>query len=83
MLRAARSATANLAEGYGRYHYLDQAKFLSNSRGSLYEVLEHAITAADEELISHRQLETLREKIDLAIKLLNGYRAYLLKKSKS
>jgi four helix bundle protein len=26
--RAARSVTANIAEGYGRYHYLDEAKFL-------------------------------------------------------
>jgi four helix bundle protein len=27
--RVARSITANIAEGYGRYHYLDEAKFLS------------------------------------------------------
>jgi four helix bundle protein len=27
LLRAARSTTANIAEGYGRFHYLDNAKF--------------------------------------------------------
>ena len=34
VLRAARSTTANIAEGYGRFHYLDNAKFCSASRGS-------------------------------------------------
>src|SRR5213592_769909 len=32
LLRAARSTTANIAEGYGRFHYLDNAKFCSNAR---------------------------------------------------
>ena len=45
VLRAARSGTANIAEGYGRFHYLDNAKFCSNARGSVYEVLDHLITA--------------------------------------
>jgi four helix bundle protein len=31
------SVGANIAEGYGRYHYLDKIKFFYNSRGSLYE----------------------------------------------
>lgn len=26
-LKAARSITANIAEGYGRFHYLDSSKF--------------------------------------------------------
>src|SRR6266550_7203452 len=52
LLRAARSTTANIAEGYGRFHYLDNARFCSNSRGSCWEVLDHLITASDEALIS-------------------------------
>ena len=43
LLRAARSTTANIAEGYGRFHYLDNAKFCSNSRGSCWEVLDQVI----------------------------------------
>lgn len=31
------STGANIAEGYGRYHYLDSIKFLYNSKGPLYE----------------------------------------------
>ena len=34
ILRSAPSTTANIAEGYGRFHYLDNAKFCSNARGS-------------------------------------------------
>ncbi len=33
------SVGANIAEGYGRYHYLDRIKFLYNARGSLVEAL--------------------------------------------
>ena len=32
------SINANIAEGYGRYHYLDEAKFYYNARASLFEV---------------------------------------------
>lgn len=31
------SIGANIAEGYGRYHYLDKIKFYYNARGSLFE----------------------------------------------
>ena len=41
------------AEGYGRFHYKDNAKFCSNARGSLYEVIDHLITALDEDLIQN------------------------------
>lgn len=33
------SIGANIAEGYGRFHYLDRIKFYYNSRGSLLESL--------------------------------------------
>lgn len=35
------SAGANIAEGYGRFHYLDKIKFYYNARGSLMECSEH------------------------------------------
>ena len=31
------SIGANIAEGYGRFHYKDSLKFYYNARGSLYE----------------------------------------------
>jgi four helix bundle protein len=77
--RAARSITANIAEGYGRFHYLDNSKFCSNARGSCHEVLDHFITAHDEGLISDPLLTAGRQKFENAKKLLNGYMSYLKK----
>jgi len=83
ILRAARSTTANIAEGYGRFHYLDNAKFCSNSRGSCWEVLDHLITAHDEEMISEHLLNEGRKFVNGAVKLLNGYMNYLKKAASS
>ena len=77
LLRAARSTTANLAEGYGRFHYLDKAKFCSHSRGSCQEVLDHLIAGVDEGLIDEARLEEGRALIADAVQLINGYWAYL------
>ena len=75
--RAARSTTANIAEGYGRFHYLDNAKFCTNARGSCYEVLDHLITACDENLIPVELLTEGRNLTATAVRLLNGYLNYL------
>ena len=76
-LRAARSTTANIAEGYGRFHYLDNAKFCSNSRGSCWEVLDHLITASDEALLPPPLIDRGKALVHEAIKRLNGYMNYL------
>ena len=83
LLRAARSTTSNIAEGYGRFHYLDNAKFCSNARGSCWEVLDHLITGDDEELIRPELLSEGREFVNQAVKLLNGYMNYLKRAQKS
>jgi four helix bundle protein len=77
LLRAARSTTANIAEGYGRFHYLDNARFCSNARGSAWEVLDHIITAEDEALAPQEVTTEARTHVQKAIALLNGYIAYL------
>ncbi len=79
LLRSARSTTANIAEGYGRFHFQDNAKFCRNARGSVYEVLDHVITGHDESHFSPAQLEQVRHLVDQAAKLLNGYINYLLR----
>ena len=83
LTRASRSITANIAEGYGRFHYLDSSKFFSNARGSTYEVLDHLITASDEGLIDSKVLDQARRLIESAIKLNNGYTKYLKERAKS
>jgi four helix bundle protein len=39
LIRASRSVTANLAEGYGRFHYAENIQFARQARGSLYEIM--------------------------------------------
>jgi len=82
LIRCSRSTTANIAEGYGRFHYLDNAKFCSNSRGSCWETLDHLITAHDEDLISEELLAEGRELVNHAVKLTNGYITYLQRSAK-
>lgn len=79
VIRAARSTKANIAEGYGRFHYLDNAKFCSNARGSVYEVLDHLTTALDEGLIKEEQFKQGEVLVWDAVKLTNGYMNYLKK----
>ena len=42
-IEATDSTGANIAEGYGRFHYLDRIKFYYNARGSFLECNEHWI----------------------------------------
>ncbi|WP_421978552.1 four helix bundle protein [Roseivirga seohaensis] len=48
LIRASRSVTANLAEGYGRFHYQENIQFCRVSRGSLTEIQDHITVAYDE-----------------------------------
>jgi four helix bundle protein len=77
LLRAARSTTANIAEGNGRFHFLDNAKFCSHARGSCWEGLDHLITASDEKLMGEELLARGRELVGHSVRLLNGYMNYL------
>src|SRR5215813_10974699 len=52
VLRSSRSITANITEGFGRFHYQENIQFCRQARGSLDETLEHMITAYDEEYLS-------------------------------
>ena len=75
--RAARSVTANIAEGFGRFHFRDNYKFCSNVLGSLFEVLDHLITAHDETYITVEVLNEGRRLFETSKRLLNGYMNYL------
>jgi len=74
---ASRSVGHNIAEGYGRFHYLDNAKFCRNARGSLFEVLDQLITANDEGFITEEDLNNGRVHFDRTLRPLNGYINYL------
>lgn len=71
--RAAISATANLAEGYGRYSYQENVQFCRVSRGSLYELRDHLTTALDAGYIPKAKYDELDAMAVSAVRLLNGY----------
>ena len=81
LLRASRSITANIAEGYGRFHYKDNIRFCRLARGSLYETLEHLITAFDCNYIDEETFLKFEEKVTMIMKKLNGYISYLKNKN--
>ncbi len=45
--RSSKSVPANIAEGVGRYYYMDNVRFCYNARGSLDETLSHLIASHD------------------------------------
>jgi len=45
--KASVSGTANISEGYGRYHYQEGIQFYRISRGSIYELKDHLISCFD------------------------------------
>jgi four helix bundle protein len=80
--RAASSVTANIAEGFGRFSYQENIQFCRQSRGSVYEVRDHLITASDEGYLPQEKFGELEAKAISVIKLLNGYiRATTLRKN--
>jgi four helix bundle protein len=78
MTRAARSATHNIAEGFGRYHYQSNIQFCRQSRGSLYELVDQLITAHDEGYISEAEMREGKLLITRSLELLNGFIRYLM-----
>ena len=77
LTRSVRSICANIAEGHGRFTNKDQIHFCIQASGSLSETYNHLIDAYDEAYITKEQLATLKNKIDEAERLLNGYISYL------
>jgi four helix bundle protein len=70
---AAISLTANIAEGYGRFHYKENIQFCRIARGSAYELLDHLIACKDEEYISEKQYKDLQVQLRRFVQLINGY----------
>lgn len=79
MKRASRSATENIAEGFGRYHFQENIQFCRHSRGSLHELIDQLITALDENYINQKEFNSGKDLISNAMGLLNGYINYLIK----
>ena len=79
--RAAQSIPANIAEGHGRFHFLDNVRFCYIARGSLTEVQSHMALAYDLGYLSDEIYKRMITHADSIGKQLNNYIAYL-KRSK-
>jgi four helix bundle protein len=71
--RAARSVTANIAEGFGRFGYQENAQMCRQARGSLYELRDHLTTCIDQGYITSAEGERLDALAARVGQLLNGY----------
>jgi four helix bundle protein len=70
--RAVTSITANIAEGFSRWHYKDRVNFYYNARGSLSEVKNFLITTRDLKIITIDSFSEIYEQSKRAEMFLNG-----------
>ena len=79
--RAAQSVPANIAEGHGRFHFLDNVRFCYIARGSLTEVQSHMAFARDLGYLPDEIYKRMTSHAESIGKQLHNYIAYL-KRSK-
>ncbi len=75
--RASVSLTNNIAEGHGRYHYLEEIKFELQARGSLAELVDDLNVCEDEHYLSTNEVADLKELAREVQRLINGYIRFL------
>ena len=73
MVRAADSISANIAEGYGRFHYKENKNFCYFSRGSIIETKGWLKKSKTRKLLSEDQFNLLFEKLQTIHLKLNAY----------
>jgi four helix bundle protein len=71
-IQAIDSISANLAEGFGRYHKKDKINFYYYSLGSVKESLDWLIKAKVRKLISQKQYELIFIKLESLPKKINS-----------
>lgn len=77
--KSSSSVPANIAEGFGRYHYQENIQFCRQARGSLDETKNHIIAATDLKQAPYEHCMELRSKCSKVKRLLNGYIRFLEK----
>ena len=73
LVKAADSIAANLSEGFGRYHYLENKNFCYYSRGSLYETKTWITKAHNRKLVNDNDFQSFIKDMDYIGKMLNNY----------
>src|ERR1700710_937227 len=73
LTRSADSISANIAEGFGRYHYKENKNFCYFSRGSLIETKGWLKKAKTKSLIDEEIYQSLLQQLETIHLKLNGY----------
>jgi four helix bundle protein len=73
IVRSGDSIAANLAEGYGRYHFKENQKFCYYSRGSAEETQKWIEKAARRGLVERETARMLYDRVETYKKRLNAY----------
>lgn len=73
LVRSADSISANIAEGFGRYHYKENKNFLYYARGSAHETLDWIVKSKRRKLLPSDQCDQLKAQLDEFLIKLNSY----------
>jgi len=73
LVKSADSIGANLAEGFGRFHFAENRQFARISRGSLYETRHWLRRAYKRNLLNEDEVKELRQLLDELAPRLNAY----------
>lgn len=73
IVKAADSISANIAEGYGRFHYKENKNFCYFSRGSIIETKGWLKKSKTRKLLSEEQFNLLFEELQTIHLKLNAY----------
>ncbi len=79
--RSADSISANIAEGYGRFHFKENKNFCYYSRGSILETKSFLRKMNHRSLITKERYENLLDKLEIIHIKLNAYIKYIGKSS--
>ena len=83
LTRSADSISANIAEGYGRYHYKENRNFCYFSRGSIIETKSWLQKAKNRDLITEDKFDSLFNQPETIHIKLNAYMKFIGKTSAS
>jgi four helix bundle protein len=83
LIRAADSISANISEGYGRFHFKEQRQYCYIARGSLYETSTWLTKASHRIPNDKNEIERLLEMLHSLLKQLNSFINYINIKIKS
>lgn len=79
--RCADSISANIAEGYGRFHFKENKNFCYYSRGSILETKSFLRKMKHRDLVTTEQYLNLLKKLESIHLKLNAYIKYIGKSS--